>query len=112
MENEQVWNLCSKAQIIDELETSLPKWIVRRWNPTYVHILKISPRKEVDMSSLMDRLDVTEGTLFNTSQELSVKMTEMERRVMNRLDYLSKELELLQDQGKGRSWPSIITGRK
>lgn len=26
MADERLWNLCSKAQIIDELETSLPKW--------------------------------------------------------------------------------------
>ncbi|GMH40202.1 hypothetical protein BSKO_08106 [Bryopsis sp. KO-2023] len=104
MENEHLWNLCSKAQIIDELETTLPKWLVRRWNPSYVHILKISPRRQVDMGSLHDRLDITEGRLASTSKEMAVKMSDLERKVMKRLDFLSKELELLAEhQAKSAS---------
>lgn len=100
MENERLWNLCSKAQIIDELETTIPKWFVKKHNPAYVHILKLRPRHEIDMSSLMQRLDTTEDSLLSTTKEISVKTTELERNVMKRLDFLSKELELLDDKGK------------
>lgn len=106
MENEHLWNLCSKAQIIDELETTLPKWLVRRWNPSYVHILKISPRRQIDMGSLHDRLDITEGRLASTSKEMAVKMSDLERKVMKRLDFLSKELELLAEHHAKQEGPS------
>lgn len=36
--------LHSKAEIIDELEATLPKWVRSvTWYPTFVHILKIHP---------------------------------------------------------------------
>ena len=34
--------LCSKAQLIDELEASLPGWVRRpSWYPQFVHLLKV-----------------------------------------------------------------------
>ena len=36
--------LCSKAQLIDELEASLPGWVRRpAWYPQFVHLLKVRP---------------------------------------------------------------------
>jgi hypothetical protein len=36
--------LCSKAEIIDELESTLPSWIkAPRWYPKFIHILKFHP---------------------------------------------------------------------
>jgi len=42
MADEKLWNLCSKAQIIDELETTLPRFLTSRWDAPYVHVLKAS----------------------------------------------------------------------
>lgn len=111
MENERLWSLCSKAQIVDELETTIPKWLIRRWNPAYVHILKIRPRHEIDMSSLMQRLDLSEDSLVSTTKEIALKTKELERNVMKRLDFLSKELELLDDKGKKAIEPPDISRR-
>lgn len=36
--------LCSKAELIDELESSLPRWLRSDdWYPPYIHILKVNP---------------------------------------------------------------------
>ncbi len=46
-ENAGLRAVVSKAQIIDELENTLPGWLKRqggnRWYPYYVHILKVTP---------------------------------------------------------------------
>ena len=101
MEDEHLWNLCSKAQIIDELETTMPSWLIRRWNPTYVHILKLSPKKAVNLDSLWDRLDLTETRLVSTTKEMKQKIHEMERKILRRLEFLSGELEVLEDYQGG-----------
>lgn len=98
MEDEHLWNLCSKAQIIDELETTMPSWLIRRWNPPYVHILKLGPKKAVNLDSLWDRLDLTESRLVSTSKEMSQKISEMERKILRRLEFLNGELEILEEQ--------------
>lgn len=39
--------IISKAEIIDELESTLPHWLLRRypgWAPRFVHVLKVSRR--------------------------------------------------------------------
>lgn len=97
MEDEHLWNLCSKAQIIDELETTMPSWLIRRWNPSYVHILKLGPKKAVNLDSLWDRLDLTETRLVSTSKEMSHKINDMERKILRRLEFLASELEILEE---------------
>ena len=97
MEDEHLWNLCSKAQIIDELETTIPSWLTKRWNPPYVHILRLGPKKAVNLDSLWDRLDLTETRLVSTSKEMTHKINEMERKILRRLDFLSSELEILDE---------------
>lgn len=44
-ENEGLNFLCSKAEVIDELETTVPDWVKAKnpgWYPAYVHILKVT----------------------------------------------------------------------
>jgi hypothetical protein len=44
-ENAGLRAVVSKAQIIDELENTLPTWLMRkggnRWFPAYIHVLKV-----------------------------------------------------------------------
>ena len=43
-ENADLTFTCSRAQIIDELETTLPHWLRKRnpqWYPKFVHILTV-----------------------------------------------------------------------
>lgn len=43
--------LCSKAEIIDELETTLPQWVKSgTWYPPFIHILKIHPDSTYEVS--------------------------------------------------------------
>jgi hypothetical protein len=44
LQDEGLRFLCSKAEIIDELETTLPDWVRSpTWHPHFVHILKFHP---------------------------------------------------------------------
>ena len=43
-ENEGLRFLCSKAEVIDEIETTVPQWVKDRnpgWYPAFVHVLKV-----------------------------------------------------------------------
>lgn len=70
MADERLWNLCSKAQIIDELETTLPKFITSRWDAPYIHVLTASPRKDVSLNKLWMRLDMAGEQNAKTTSEL------------------------------------------
>lgn len=47
--------LTSKAEIIDELETTLPKWVrSKSWYPPFVHILKLHPDSTYEVSGWLE----------------------------------------------------------
>lgn len=93
MEDEHLWNLCSKAQIIDELETTMPRWLLERWNPPFIHILKLKPKSSINLNRLWDRLDMTESRLVSSNKEMSVKLESMEERITKR--YIIKQLDII-----------------
>lgn len=103
MEDEHLWNLCSKAQIIDELETTMPAWLVRRWNPAYIHILKLGSKNDIDINSLWSRLDMTESQLKSSSKEMTVRMQTMEKKILDRLELLSAEMKVLDEYEQNNS---------
>ena len=44
-DNEGLRFLCSKAEVIDEIETVVPQWVKSRnpeWYPAYIHVLKVT----------------------------------------------------------------------
>ncbi|GMH44243.1 hypothetical protein BSKO_12177 [Bryopsis sp. KO-2023] len=93
MEDEQLWILCSKAQIIDELETTLPKFITKRWNPSYVQILKVGPGKNVSLDSLWNRLDLAEGHLVGVTEEVLGKLQNFRVDALQKLQAISKAVD-------------------
>jgi hypothetical protein len=52
LQDEGLRLLHSKAEIIDELEATLPQWVrSRTWYPAFVHILKIHPDATYEVSA-------------------------------------------------------------
>ncbi|GAB4820880.1 hypothetical protein N2152v2_007926 [Parachlorella kessleri] len=48
MDNQEMKLLLNKARVIDELEGSMPRWLLRRnphWYPSFIHLLRINPEK-------------------------------------------------------------------
>lgn len=70
MADEKLWNLCSKAQIIDELETTLPRFVTSKWDAPYIHVLKTAPRKDVNLNALWTKLDVAGEQTAKTTTDL------------------------------------------
>ena len=53
-ENEGLRFLCSKAEVIDEIETTVPQWVKDRnpgWYPAYVHVLKVHTQPTAAVAS-------------------------------------------------------------
>ncbi len=49
-DNEGLRFLCSKAEVIDEIETVVPQWVKNRnpeWYPAYIHVLKVASLSKV-----------------------------------------------------------------
>lgn len=100
-DNEGLNFLCSKAEVIDEIETTVPQWVKDRnpdWYPAFVHVLKVNPASadEVEMDSMWSRIGGNRGeSILDDKTELNVKLNKM-----------AKQLEALQSalsqQGKTR----------
>lgn len=84
MQDEGLRFLCSKAEIIDELETTLPHWMkARSWYPPFVHVLKFHPSTnyDVNLNALWNNIGLMENNLLNAQQETRLRVEEIEDRV-------------------------------
>ncbi|DBA86726.1 TPA: hypothetical protein ACH3X2_005431 [Trebouxia sp. C0005] len=90
-DNEGLRFLCSKAEVIDEIETVVPWWVKSRnpeWYPAYIHVLKVNPESadEVEMDSMWSRIGGNrEESILDDKTELNVKLAK-----------ITKQLEALQ----------------
>ncbi|DBA98675.1 hypothetical protein WJX77_002585 [Trebouxia sp. C0004] len=90
-DNEGLRFLCSKAEVIDEIETVVPQWVKNRnpeWYPAYIHVLKVNPESadEVEMDSMWSRIGGNRGeSILDDKTELNVKLAK-----------ITKQLEALQ----------------
>ncbi|KAI8473618.1 MAG: hypothetical protein J3K34DRAFT_518899 [Monoraphidium minutum] len=88
--------LASKAEIIDELEATLPGWLkARAWFPPFIHILKFHPDStyEVNLNSLWSGIGLMETNLLNAQEETRRRVEDMEERTLRvhrKLDVLIK----------------------
>ncbi|GMH44122.1 hypothetical protein BSKO_12056 [Bryopsis sp. KO-2023] len=95
MEEEQAWGLCSKAQIIDELETALPSFITQKWNPKFLHILKVSPRKEVLVDTLWTKLGMAEDKMEGSAKDTVAKLSRFQNKVVGKLESMRQVVKAM-----------------
>ncbi|GFR50461.1 hypothetical protein Agub_g12683, partial [Astrephomene gubernaculifera] len=76
--------LIYKAEVIDELESTLPRWLLRpAWYPHFVHVLKISPRStyEINLNSVWSGIGSLQSSLMNAQQETRLRVEALEGKV-------------------------------
>ncbi|CAL8463282.1 g2816 [Coccomyxa elongata] len=82
-ENAGLRAVVSKAQIIDELENTLPGWLKRqggnRWYPYYIHMLKLAPAQRGELSA--EALWAEHGDLLDSSEEVRIRVRALEAKI-------------------------------
>ncbi|GIL53385.1 hypothetical protein Vafri_9025 [Volvox africanus] len=76
--------LIYKAEVIDELESTLPPWLMRSaWFPHFVHVLKVSPRStyEINLNSVWSGMSTLQSSLMNAQQETRLRVEALEAKV-------------------------------
>eukprot|EP00198_Chlamydomonas_reinhardtii_P003193 XP_001692529.1 predicted protein [Chlamydomonas reinhardtii] len=77
--------LIYKAEVIDELESTLPKWLMMRpaWYPHFVHVLKVSPRStyEINLNSVWSGMSSLQSSLMNAQQETRLRVEALESKM-------------------------------
>ena len=87
--------LVSKAESIDELETTLPRWLrPASWYPPFVGVLKFGPGArgfEVSLDKMWSGIGSMESNLLNAQGETRLRVESIEER----LQRLDKKLDVL-----------------
>lgn len=86
MEVRKLWVHVSRAEIIGELETALPKFITRRYQEPFVHALRIIPPREASLESLWTQIGATETSLAASKEEFERELIKTEKEVMEAID--------------------------
>lgn len=83
-ENEGLRFLINKADLIDELELSLPMWLTQAdWFPEYLHVLKVHPNSqyEVSLDNIWTGMGLLEQKLYGSTEELHSRVAALEESV-------------------------------
>lgn len=86
MEVRKLWVHVSRAEIIDELETALPKFITKRYQEPFVHALRIVPPKEASLESLWGQIGATETSIAASKEDFERELRKTEREIMEAID--------------------------
>lgn len=76
----------SRAEIIDELETTLPRSITNRHQTPFIHVLRIVPPRNASLESLWTQLDAAESSIAASKEELELELIRSEREIMEAMD--------------------------
>mmetsp|Transcript_7673 Transcript_7673/g.13270 ORF Transcript_7673/g.13270 Transcript_7673/m.13270 type:complete len:516 (+) Transcript_7673:114-1661(+) len=82
-----------KAQIIDELATTLPKWLKRReWTPPFIHCLsQVHPVSAAFEPAVTEVMSGMEAKLLNSNQDMQARLDVLQTRV----EVTGKQVQLL-----------------
>ncbi|KAG2492014.1 hypothetical protein HYH03_009743 [Edaphochlamys debaryana] len=83
--------LIYKAEVIDELESTLPRWLMRAdWAPHFVHVLKVSPRStyEINLNSVWSGMSTLQSSVITAQQETRMRVEALEEK----LDVIDQKL--------------------
>ena len=100
-EHEALKLLLYKAEIIDELEATLPRWLENRfrnqWYPRHIHVLRIDPSKleRVDLGALWAPKSGTGGDLGTADGGKKGSDDGDEATIQAKLDAMQIALEIL-----------------
>ncbi|GMH34069.1 hypothetical protein BSKO_01903 [Bryopsis sp. KO-2023] len=92
MEVRKLWVHVSRAEIIDELETALPKFITKRHQEPFIHALRIVPPKHASMDSLWTQLSTAETSFAARKEEFEVELLQTEKDLMETIEGISESI--------------------
>jgi len=108
-EHEALKLLLHKAQVIDELEATLPRWLENRyeaeWYPRHIHVLRIDPDRidKVDLNALwapeQNSEDVGKSSASEHERQLVARLDEIQATLMHLTAQMQKQQ--LKNEGGG-----------
>ncbi|GMH33344.1 hypothetical protein BSKO_01178 [Bryopsis sp. KO-2023] len=86
----------SRAQMITELESGVPHFLVKRFDAPYVHFLRVLPPS--DIKTVWQEIGHAENAAENQKLTISNAMDEAEKTIMEHIEVLSQEIEMIKSK--------------
>lgn len=95
MEIRKLWVHLSRAQIINELETALPRFITNKFTVPYIHVLRIVPERQASLDKLWNQIGVAETSISDTKEKFEIELKNIENEVMMKIEVIIIDFELI-----------------
>lgn len=86
MEVKKLWVHLSRAEIINILETALPRFLTERFVCPYIHVLRIVPLRDANYQKIWKQISEAESTQTISHQEFQSQLDEIEVDIMSRIE--------------------------
>ena len=89
MEVRKLWVHLSRAEIINILETALPRRLVRKYVFPYIHVLRVIPKRATNLDKLWKQVHTTENTAIQSSEQFESLLQEIELDITSRIEVVT-----------------------
>jgi len=86
MEVKKLWVHLSRAEIINILETALPRFLTEQFACPYIHVLRIVPVRDANYQKIWKQISEAESTQTISHQEFQSQLHEIEVDIMSRIE--------------------------
>eukprot|EP00210_Caulerpa_lentillifera_P002104 g2019.t1 len=93
MEVRKLWVHLSRAEIINILETALPRFLTEQYVCPYIHVLRIVPLRDANYEKIWKQISETESSYAISRQEVDNQLQDIEADIMSRIEGISDRIK-------------------
>lgn len=88
MEVKKLWVHLSRAEIIDILETALPRRFTEKYAFPYIHVLRVVPMRNPNLDKLWRHVIEAESEATRSAERFEAALKEIENDILSRIEVL------------------------
>eukprot|EP00210_Caulerpa_lentillifera_P000770 g745.t1 len=93
MEIRKLWVHLSRAEIINILETALPRFVTDQYVCPYIHVLRIVPVRDASYEKIWKQISEAESSNAISQQEFEHQLQDIEVDIMSRIEGISDKIK-------------------
>ena len=86
MEVKKLWVHLSRAEIINIMETALPRKLTQKYAYAYIHVLRVIPMRSANLDKIWHQAHTTENSATKASEDFELLLSQIQADILSRIE--------------------------
>ena len=86
MEVKKLWVHLSRAEIINIMETALPRKMTQKYAYAYIHVLRVIPMRSANLDKLWHQAHIAENTATKSAEDFDLLLNQIQADILSRIE--------------------------